>query len=230
MQQIALEMNAPETAFLVGRHGSYNLRWFTPLAEVDLCGHATLAAAHALWSEWGEGNEIIRFDTLSGELVATRTDGTTWLDFPSEPVSRIDLPEIKDAIGINPIATCENRMDLLVEVASESAVRSLEPDLRLVATLGRRGLIVTASADTGSRYDFVSRFFAPTLGIDEDPVTGSAHCALAPYWAERLGGNNLIGYQASTRGGFVHVRVDGNRVHLGGEAVTVLSGKIRNIE
>lgn len=231
MQLIAREMNVSETSFLVGQTGRYNLRWFTPTSEVDLCGHATLAAAHALWTEWGEDAESIQFETLSGELVATRTESMIWLDFPSEPVELSDLPELSDAIGADVLTMGINRMDLLAEVASDEVVRSLGPDLALVAELGnrldRRGLIVTARAEEGAGYDFISRFFAPGLGINEDPVTGSAHCALAPYWAGRVGRDELVGYQASERGGSVRVRLVGDRVHLGGEAVTVFTGQLK---
>ncbi|HET6778709.1 MAG TPA: PhzF family phenazine biosynthesis protein [Gemmatimonadales bacterium] len=227
MQQIALEMNLAETAFLVRRLDGFDLRWFTPGAEVDLCGHATLASAHALWEEGHlKPSEEARFYTRSGLLTATRRGDHIWLDFPSTPVSRAAPPEgLEQAIGRKATMLGRTTFDYMVEVDSEAAVRSLAPDMAVIAGIPYRGLIVTApSADT--RYDFVSRFFAPGLGIPEDPVTGSAHCGLGPYWGSRLGKAELIGYQASPRGGTVLVRVDGNRVHLGGQAVTVLRGEI----
>ncbi len=229
MQNIALEMNVSETAFLVPQATGYNLRWFTPADEVDLCGHATLAAAHALWTVWGEEGEAIKFETLSGELGATREGDTIWLDFPAEPVSGIEILDIHEALGLEPRFTGRNRMDYLAELESESEVRGVSPDLRMIQDLGFRGLIVTARSDEGSEADFVSRFFAPGLGVDEDPVTGSAHCALGPYWASKLGRLDLVGYQVSSRGGTVRVRVRDDRVDLGGSAVTVFRGELEAI-
>jgi PhzF family phenazine biosynthesis protein len=227
MQQVALEMNLAETAFLVRRPDGFDLRWFTPGAEVDLCGHATLASAHALWEEGHlKLSEVGRFHTRSGLLTATRRGDHIWLDFPSTPVSAATAPEgLKQAIGVEAKMIGRTVFDYLVEVESEAALRSLAPDMTLIAGIPYRGVIVTApSADT--RYDFVSRFFAPGLGIPEDPVTGSAHCGLAPYWAARLGKEEMVAYQASSRGGTVLVRIEGSRVHLGGQAITVLRGEI----
>jgi PhzF family phenazine biosynthesis protein len=227
MQQVALEMNLAETAFLVRRPDGFDLRWFTPGAEVDLCGHATLASAHALWEEGHlRLSEIARFHTRSGLLTATRRGDHLWLDFPSTPVTGTAPPEkLKEAIGVEARMVGRTVFDYLVELDSEAALRSLAPDMSLIATIPYRGVIVTApSAD--ARYDFVSRFFAPGLGIPEDPVTGSAHCGLAPYWGARLGKHEMVAYQASARGGTVLVRVEGNRVHLGGQAVTVVRGEI----
>jgi PhzF family phenazine biosynthesis protein len=227
MQQVALEMNLAETAFLVRRPDGFDLRWFTPGAEVDLCGHATLASAHALWEEGHlKSADPARFHTRSGLLTATRRGEHIWLDFPATPVSDATPPEgLQQAIGVEARMVGRTVFDYLVELDSEAALRSLAPDMNLVATIPYRGLIATApSADT--RYDFVSRFFAPRLGIPEDPVTGSAHCGLAPYWGARLGKDEMVGYQASARGGTVLVRVEGNRVHLGGQAVTVVRGEI----
>ena len=227
MQQIASEMNLAETAFLVRRPDGFDLRWFTPGAEVDLCGHATLASAHALWEEGHlKPSEDARFYTRSGLLTATRRGDHIWLDFPSTPVSSVaPLEGLEQAIGRKATMVGRTVFDCVVELESEAAVRSLAPDLSFIAGIPCRGLIVTApSADT--RYDFVSRFFAPGLGIPEDPVTGSAHCGLAPYWRTRLSKDEMTGYQASARGGTVLVRVEGDRVHLGGQAVTVLRGEI----
>ena len=227
MQQIALEMNLAETAFLVPRPDGFDLRWFTPVAEVDLCGHATLASAHALWEDGHlTSAEEARFHTKSGVLTATRRGDHIWLDFPSTPVSSAAPPDgLEQAIGQNAKMVGRTAFDYVVELDSEAALRSLAPDMSAIGGIPYRGVIVTArSAD--SRYDFVSRFFAPGLGIPEDPVTGSAHCGLGPYWGSRLGKDELAGYQASSRGGTVLVRLDGNRVHLGGQAVTVLRGEI----
>lgn len=227
MQQVASEMNLAETAFLVRRAEGFDLRWFTPAAEVDLCGHATLASAHLLWEEGHlERGETATFHTRSGVLRAKRQGDMIWLDFPATPVRQATmLPDLEGAIG-SPIKYLgRTAFDYLIEIESEAAVRSLQPDLGVLARLPVRGVVVTARSGDGS-HDFVSRFFAPRLGIPEDPVTGSAHCGLGPFWAARLGTNELAGYQASSRGGTVLVRVDGERVHLGGQAVTVLRGEL----
>jgi len=228
MQSVAAEMNAAETAFLVRREdGAYDLRWFTPTVEVDLCGHATLASAHVLWDERIlPFNERARFHTRSGELTAWRDAETIRMDFPNEPVVSSAAPTaLTAALGVPLFFAGKNRMDWLVEVADEATVNAVRPDLRTLATLGVRGVIVTARSATAER-DFVSRFFAPAAGVDEDPVTGSAHCALAPYWAGRLGKAALTGYQASARGGTVWCALEGDRVVLGGRAVTVLRAKL----
>jgi len=227
MQQVSREMNLAETAFLVSRPNGYDLRWFTPTVEVDLCGHATLASAHLLWEEGLLGPaEAAHFHTRSGVLTATRGSGLIWLDFPATP----DRPapesaELERGLGVKIHYLGRTRYDYLVEVESAATVRSLAPDLSALARLPVRGVIVTARCDT-SEHDFVSRFFAPAAGVPEDPVTGSAHCGLGPFWAARLGRKELLGYQASARGGLVRVRVDGDRVHLGGHAVTVLRGEL----
>jgi PhzF family phenazine biosynthesis protein len=227
MQQVALEMNLAETAFLVRRPDGFDLRWFTPAAEVDLCGHATLASAHTLWEEGHlEPSQMGAFHTRSGLLTATRLDNLIWLDFPATPVSPDVAPQgLEQALGSRIERMGRTRFDYFVELESEKAVRTLEPDLTVLGRLSLRGVIVTARS-AGGEHDFVSRFFAPQLGIPEDPVTGSAHCALGPYWGARLEKEELSGYQASARGGTVLVRVDGDRVHLGGQAVTVVRGEI----
>ena len=232
MQRVAAEMNLSETAFLRpgAEAGRYGLRWFTPAVEVELCGHATLASAHVLYSEGlVEAGRELRFDTASGPLAARRDgDGAIWLDFPATPAEPVDPPAgLLEALGVGATRWVGlGRFDYLVELADEAAVRGLAPDVRGLDGLGVRGVIVTAAADGPGGYDFVSRFFAPGAGIDEDPVTGSAHCTLAPYWADRLGRPELTGYQASTRGGLVRVRPQGDRVLLGGQAVTVLRGQL----
>jgi PhzF family phenazine biosynthesis protein len=227
MQQVAREMNLAETAFLVASPGGYDLRWFTPAVEVDLCGHATLASAHVLWEEGHlQTGEPAAFYTRSGELRASRQDGMIWLDFPSTPEREAGgTVEMQRSLGVGIRYMGRTAFDYLVEVESAAALRAMTPDLGALALLPVRGIIVTARSDD-SAHDFLSRFFAPAAGIPEDPVTGSAHCGLGPFWAARLGRTELTGYQASPRGGTVRVRVDGDRVHLGGHAVTVLRGEL----
>ncbi|HEY8478153.1 MAG TPA: PhzF family phenazine biosynthesis protein [Chloroflexota bacterium] len=227
MQMIAREMNLSETAFVHPHGRDFRLRWFTPLVEVDLCGHATLAAAHVLWEAGTLASEAPAcFHTRSGVLVARRRG--TWIEmsFPAEPEEPAPTPpELVAALGVEPRYVGRNRFDYLVEVETESVVRTIEPDLARLRTLPVRGVIVTSRAETDG-YDVVSRFFAPRVGIDEDPVTGSAHCCLGPYWSERLGKGEIVAYQASKRGGVVRVRLDGARVCLSGQAVTVLRGTL----
>ena len=228
MQAVAAEMNVAETAFLVRRDdGAFDLRWFTPTVEVDLCGHATLASAHVLWSERVvPADERARFHTKSGPLSAWRDGDIIRMDFPAEPVAAGEPPAaLAVALGVPLSFTGKNRMDWLVEVADETTVRAVRPYLRALVALGARGAIVTARSSSLPP-DFVSRFFAPAAGVDEDPVTGSAHCALAPYWAAKLGKSELVGYQASARGGTVWCTIAGDRVVLGGRAVTVLRGTL----
>jgi predicted PhzF superfamily epimerase YddE/YHI9 len=229
MQDVAREMNLAETAFLHRRASGdgFDLRWFTPTVEVDLCGHATLASAHVLW-EAGQlsATEPARFHTRSGLLTATRRGDWIDLDFPLTPVTETDAPAGLDrALAATPRYVGRSRFDLLVEVESEAIVRRLQPDLTMLATLPVRGVIVTSRA-VGGDDDFVSRFFAPQSGIDEDPVTGSAHCALAAHWQTRLGKSRFVARQISPRGGVLHVEVAGDRVRLGGQAVTVLRGEL----
>jgi PhzF family phenazine biosynthesis protein len=227
MQLVAREMNLAETAFLVRGGSDFQLRWFTPTTEVDLCGHATLASAHALWEEGHLApDEAGRFQTRSGLLTAERRDGLIWLDFPSTPPTPAEPPaELCEALGVPLRYVGRTPFDYLVEVDGETAVRALAPDLTVLARLPVRGVIVTGRAESAGQ-DFVSRFFAPAAGVPEDPVTGSAHCALTPYWAAKLGRTELVGYQASTRGGIVRVRLTGDRVQLGGHAVTVMRGEL----
>ena len=225
MQAIAAEMNVAETAFLVPRGDEFDLRWFTPRVEVDLCGHATLASAHVLWEEGRlSGDAEARFRTRSGLLVARRDGRSIAMDFPSEPPRETPAPpELVEGLGV-PYAACgANRMDYLVELRDEATVRGIAPRLESLRELPVRGVIVTARAED-PQFDFVSRFFAPAAGVDEDPVTGSAHCALAPYWGAKLGKTSMVGFQASSRGGRVGVRLAGDRVILTGSAVTILRG------
>lgn len=227
MQQVAQEMNLSETAFLVRGPDGFDLRWFTPTIEVALCGHATLASAHLLY-EIGElpPTGTARFHTLSGLLTARLAEDRIEMDFPAEPVQPAPAPpSLIEALGVQPLYVGRNRMDYLVQLGSEAAVRSLSPDMAALASLDVRGVIVTSPAD-GRRYDFVSRFFAPAAGIAEDPVTGSAHCALGPFWAERLGKSKLEAYQASRRGGEMRVTLAGDRVLIAGQAVTVIRGEL----
>lgn len=227
MQSVAMEMNLSETAFLLPQDDGFRLRWFTPAVEVALCGHATLASAHALWEDGvlAESDEA-RFHTLSGLLTARKEGEWIYLDFPAKPEDETEAPAgLADALGATPVYVGRSQFDLLVEVEDEAAVRALAPDLVLLRQVEARGVIVTARADGGG-LDFVSRFFAPRVGVDEDPVTGSAHCVLAPYWARKLGRDALTGFQASRRGGIVRVRAADDRVILGGQAVTVLRGTL----
>lgn len=230
MQSLAREMNLSETAFVSPRGEAWGLRWFTPAVEVDLCGHATLASAHALWEEGLlAADRAALFDTRSGRLTCRRDgDGEIAMDFPAKPVSAAEPPaELLTALGVEAARFVgRNAFDYFVELDADDAVRSLDPDHSRLRRLPVRGVIVTAPARQGADYDFVSRFFAPGAGVDEDPVTGSAHCALAPHWSARLGRASLVGFQASPRGGYVRTRIEADRVRLCGEAVTVLRGEL----
>jgi PhzF family phenazine biosynthesis protein len=222
MQNVAAEMNLSETAFLYPHERGYNLRWFTPAAEVKLCGHATLASAHFLYQEGHVSRDrAISFFTKSGELKARLDNDWIELDFPASRLTAALPPEgLLDALGAKALYVGRSDFDYLVEVDSEKTVCALAPDLGRIATLPVRGVIVTAKSS--GEYDFVSRFFAPAVGVPEDPVTGSAHCALGPYWQSKLGKSSFMAYQASRRGGVMRVRVDGDRAFLSGQAVTVL--------
>jgi PhzF family phenazine biosynthesis protein len=228
MQDVAREMNLSETAFLVQREDGYDLRWFTPALEVDLCGHATLASAHTLW-ETGElsPDQTARFHTRSGLLTAELAGDRIEMDFPATPPEPTEAPPVLlKALGIvSPLYVGQSVFDYLVEVESESVVRGLAPNHSLLKELGIRGVMVTSRAEAKDLH-FVSRFFGTGAGIDEDPVTGSAHCCLGPHWGERLGRRELVAHQASARGGMVYVRLAGDRVVLGGQAVTVLKGEL----
>jgi PhzF family phenazine biosynthesis protein len=224
MQDVAAELRHSETAFVTARgDGGYDLRWFTPLVEVQLCGHATLATTHVLRSTGAAGP--FTFHTRSGVLRTTVADGVIAMDFPAQPAQPITpLPGLATALGAAPIAIAGNGIDLLVELGDAAAVAALAPDIDALRTFECRGVAVTADADED--FDFVSRFFAPRVGVDEDPVTGSAHCMLGPYWAARLGRSSLRAAQLSARGGRVDVEVLGDRVTLSGRAVTVLEGTL----
>jgi PhzF family phenazine biosynthesis protein len=233
MQAVAREMNLSETAFLCrraatdGPDAGFDLRWFTPSVEVALCGHATLASAHALW-ETGEigAGQVARFHTKSGWLTAEPRDGLIELDFPATPAATADPPPgLADALGVAPAYVGKSRFDYLIEVDGEDVVRRLTPDIARIKTLPVRGVMVTSRATTAG-WDFVSRFFAPAAGVDEDPVTGSAHCCLTPYWSGKLGKTEMTARQLSARGGTIHVRLAGDRVKLGGHAVTVMRGTL----
>ncbi len=226
MQDVAREMNLSETAFVEKRADGFGLRWFTPATEVDLCGHATLASAHILW-EAGllAANDTACFHTKSGLLTVRRSGEAMEMDFPALPAQPATAPAgLEEALGAQLGTVVKSRFDYLAEVESEAVVRGLKPNFHALRGVQTRGVTVTARGS--GRYDFVSRFFAPAVGIDEDPVTGSAHCRLGPYWKEKLGRNDLLAYQASARGGEVRVRVAGERVFLGGKAITVLRGEL----
>jgi PhzF family phenazine biosynthesis protein len=227
MALVAREMNLSETAFLRAAEDGYQLRWFTPAVEVELCGHATLASAHTLF-ELGLAafGEQLRFHTKSGLLTARKQGDEIVLNFPATPPKAIDpLPGLGEALGLDPIYQGRSIYDYLVQAGSESEVRDCQPDFGSLKKLGMRGVILTARGERGE-FDFISRMFAPGAGVDEDPVTGSAHCTLGPFWGEILGKTEMSAYQASARGGVVRVRVEGERVSLGGRAVTVMVGEL----
>ena len=227
MQQVAAELKHSETAFLFPDGGSWNLRWFTPAKEVELCGHATLAAAFVLY-ETGRvpGDKPVSFSTLSGKLSAWKDGDWISMDFPAEPpAASMPIPGLGHALGIEPVYTGRNRFDILVELPLADDVCSLEPDMEALSPIRARGFIVTAVSDIPGT-DFVSRFFAPSVGVPEDPVTGSAHCCLGPYWGEKLKKAEMTGFQCSARGGSVRVKPAGGRVILSGHAVHVFSGNL----
>ena len=228
MQAVAAELNLAETAFVAPQGDTFSLRWFTPEAEVDLCGHATLAAAHHLWDSGAlAGREAARFTTRSGVLTAVRDCGQITLDFPALPVAACDPPAgLVAALGVPATFVGKSAFDFVVEVASESEVRAAKPDFTALSKLDARGVVVTALADAERDTDIVSRCFYPGVGVPEDPVTGSAHCALAPYWCAKLGRDSWAGYQASRRGGRVGVTLKGTRVALTGRALTNWRGEL----
>ncbi len=228
MQSVAAEMNLAETAFVrPGMDGIFGLRWMTPTVEVDLCGHATLAAAHVLWATGHvEADATIRFDTRSGTLSANKSGFEIELDFPLTPVTETKPPAgLIESLGVTAKYVGKTKFDYLVSVDSAATVRAAKPDFVGLKKLEARGVILTAKSDD-PKYDFVSRFFAPSFGIDEDPVTGSAHCALAAFWGYRLNKSQMTGYQASARGGVVAVRVYHDRCFLSGRAITVAAGEL----
>lgn len=228
MQSLAGEMNLSETAFVEPRDGGYGLRWFTPVAEVALCGHATLASAHVLYETGlAAAGEPLRFESVSGPLIAAREGDEIVLDFPARPAAPTTAPfGLLPALGLSIVVwTGRSEDDFLIALDEEEEVVRLQPDMSALSQISARGVIVTAPAARPGT-DFVSRFFGPAVGVPEDPVTGSAHCTLAPYWAQRLGRTELTGYQASARGGYVRVRVAGDRVMLSGRAVTVFSASL----
>ena len=227
MQNVAREMNLSETAFLVRQGDGFNLRWFTPAVEVDLCGHATLASAHVLWQDGhlAPGKQA-RFHTRSGLLTADQRGEWIEMDFPVKAEEPAEPPPyFSEALGAPLAYVGRNKFDYIAEVESEAILRNLKPNFAMLAGIPVRGVIVTARSQNGG-FDFVSRFFAPASGVNEDPVTGSAHCCLAPFWAKRLGKSEFLAYQASVRGGVLRVRLNGDRVLLGGQAVTVLRGEL----
>jgi PhzF family phenazine biosynthesis protein len=227
MQCVAAEMNLSETAFLTGSGSRWELRWFTPRIEVDLCGHATLSSAHILW-EIGEasGEGSVEFHTKSGLLKASRSGGWIELDFPAEAPQEVAPPDhLIEALGVDALWIGKNRFDYFIEIGSEETLRKLKPDFGLLEKVQTRGVIVTSRSGS-SEYDFVSRFFAPAVGVHEDPVTGSAHCCLGPYWQVKTGCADVTAYQASERGGILKLRVGAKRVLISGKAVTVWRGNI----
>ena len=227
MQAVAAEMNLSETAFVRPQEVGFELRWFTPAVEVDLCGHATLAAAHVLWSEdIVHSDDIVPFHTRSGVLQCARHGELIEMDFPAtvaEPMQADD--GLAEALGVGPSWVGGSKYDRLVLVESAKELRAMQPDFARLRAVPVRGVIVTCASDD-QRFDFLSRFFGPAVGVDEDPVTGSAHCCLGPFWSERLGKTKMTAYQASDRGGVVHIRVADERVYLAGNAVTVLRGEL----
>ncbi|WP_332634442.1 PhzF family phenazine biosynthesis protein [Halalkalibacter flavus] len=230
MQNVATEMNLSETAFLHPYQDGYSLRWFTPNTEVDLCGHATLASAHILW-ELGHMNseQPIKFYTKSGVLTACKSGEWIELDFPSEQPKQENIypNELIDGLGIQPIYVGRNRFDYLIEIDSDQMLRGLNPNFSLLEQIDTRGIIVT-SKSTSNEYDFISRCFFPAVGVNEDPVTGSAHCCLGPYWQEKLNKNEFLAYQASKRGGILKIKLHNDRVFLLGQAITILRSELLN--
>jgi PhzF family phenazine biosynthesis protein len=225
MQNIAAEMNLSETAFLFPQQDGYSLRWFTPDAEVELCGHATLASAHILWeTEVLSKGQQANFYTKSGLLTASKEDAWIELNFPAEPVHECEYPtELIEALHIEPLYVGRNRFDYFIEVESEDIVKNLNPDFSLLKTIQTRGINVTSKSNN---FDFVSRCFFPAVGVNEDPVTGSSHCGLAPYWCEKLNKTELIAYQASARGGILKIKLQNGRVLMAGQSVTVMKSEL----
>ena len=227
MQGVAQEMNLSETAFLLPENSGYRLRWFTPAVEVDLCGHATLASAHILW-ETGRlaSDKMAQFYSRSGLLTARLEGDWIQLNFPVKRLEEVAIPEgLSALLGVTPVFVGKNQFDYLVEVENEEILRNLQPDMTRLSQIPVRGVIVTCAATTPG-YDFMSRFFAPRVGVPEDPVTGSAHCCLAPYWGEKLHKQSMLAYQASARGGELRLGLDGDRVLISGKAMTIFQGEL----
>jgi PhzF family phenazine biosynthesis protein len=224
MQNIAMENNLAETAFVVKENDSYHIRWFTPKAEVNLCGHATLASGHVIFNHLNEnGNEII-FQSRSGELKVRKKGKNLILNFPTDTIHEIEMPEnIVDAIGLRPVGAYKGRTDYMLIYQDQAEIDKIQPDFRKLKQTNARGIMVTSP---GKESDFVSRFFAPAVGVDEDPVTGSAHTSLIPYWSKRLGKTELTAIQLSSRRGYLKCKYLGDRVEIGGNAVTYLVGEI----
>jgi PhzF family phenazine biosynthesis protein len=226
LQAIAAENNLSETAFLVPDNGNYRLRWFTPLLEVPLCGHATLASAAVVMQRLEPGRQQVVFHSLSGSLTVKIENSGYTMNFPARPSEPIPVfPELTEALGVAPVEVLVNQFNYMAVLKDEATVRGLAPDLEEVAQIGRPGVIVTAIASIGP-YDFISRYFAPAKGIPEDPVTGAAHCMLAPYWAKRLDKSELRAFQASRRGGEILCRLIDDRVELQGNCVFYLRGEV----
>ncbi len=227
MQCVAQEMNLSETAFLLEENDGYRLRWFTPAVEVDLCGHATLASAHILW-ETGrlKRDKTAKFYSRSGLLSASFEKNYIQLNFPVKRLELVTIPEeLSTVLGVKPVFVGKNQFDYLVEVENEEILRNLQPDMTRLSQIPVRGVIVTCAATTPG-YDFISRFFAPRVGVPEDPVTGSAHCCLTPYWSEKLHKQSMLAFQASARGGELRLRLQDDRVLISGQAVTVFQGEL----
>ena len=227
MQCVAQEMNLSETAFLLEENDGYRLRWFTPAVEVDLCGHATLASAHILWETGRLGRDkTAKFYSRSGLLSASLEKNYIQLNFPVKRLELVTIPEeLSTLLGVKPVFVGKNQFDYLVEVENEEILRSLQPDMTRLSQIPVRGVIVTCAATTPG-YDFISRFFAPRVGVPEDPVTGSAHCCLTPYWSEKLHKQSMLAFQASARGGELRLRLQDDRVLISGQAVTVFQGEL----
>ncbi|MCA9242280.1 MAG: PhzF family phenazine biosynthesis protein [Planctomycetales bacterium] len=227
MKNIAAEMNLSETAFVKKEDGEYNLRWFTPKIEVQLCGHATLAAAHLLWEEGLlPKDEDAKFNTLSGQLFVKNIDGEYEMNFPATEVKEsVYNSELVNALGVEPVKFAETEHIYIVELANDDGVFSASPDFNALSNMDKFGAIITAKS-SDERFDFISRYFVPAKGINEDPVTGSAHCALGPYWSQKTGKEKFSAYQASLRGGGMKIKLDGDRIFLTGRAVTFLKGEI----
>ena len=225
MQHIAMENNLSETAFFVPVKSGFHLRWFTPKAEVKLCGHATLATAHVLFNHLGFAENEISFDSLSGILKVRRENELIVLDFPASSIAEVEMPDaVAKAFNISPKTCLKGRDDFMLVFDNEAEVLSLQPDFQQLVEAKTRGVICTSKSEN---YDFVSRFFAPAVGVNEDPVTGSSHTMLIPFWAEKLGKNEMIAKQVSARGGILHCKLGGDRVEIGGKAVTYLVGEIQ---